>query len=219
MKKLFCVVIALFMTFLMSSCSFAIETVQSVVDAIELKRTMKRDHGDKYDLVEMGKDDTGEYLLYQGQVYRRDETQLFLTCFRKVEKTDDVLISWSDHVYYFEFYADRAENPTYIYTSWYHWVYIRSDYDYTTEVYAVENTDISFVLAEALIPASQELGQVSENGITLTVYSVECPKLRMTFTFEQKGEAWYAVREDTHSWYSVSDALVEVLCQNQILVP
>ena len=54
MKKLFCAVIALFMTFLMSSCSFAIETVQSVVDAIELKRTMKRDHGDKYDLVEMG---------------------------------------------------------------------------------------------------------------------------------------------------------------------
>ena len=47
MKKLFCAVIALFMTFLMSSCSFAIESVQSAVDAIELKRTLNRDHGDK----------------------------------------------------------------------------------------------------------------------------------------------------------------------------
>ena len=219
MKKLLCVAIALFMTFLMSSCSFAIESMQSVVDAIELNRTMKRDHGDQYDLIEMSRDDRGEYLVYQGQTYRRDETQLFLTCFRDAENTDDVLISWSDHLYYYEFYADRAENPTYIYTDWYPWVYIRSDYDYTTGVYAVENTDSSFVLAEALIPASQELGSVSKDVITLTVYSVECPKLRMTFTFDQKGEAWYAVREDTHSWYSVSDELVEVLCQNQIVVP
>ena len=216
-KSIVFLAVALLMTFLMSSCSFAIETVQSVVDAIELKRTMKRDHGDKYDLVEMGKDDTGEYLLYQGQVYRRDETQLFLTCFRDAENTDDVLISWSDHLYYYEYYADRAENPTYIYTSWYYCVYIRSDYDYTAETYTVENTDISFVLSEALTPISQEIGPFSKNGVTLTVYSVDCPKLRMTFTFDQKKGQWYAREEDTRSKYSVSDTLVEALRQNNII--
>ena len=219
-KGIVFIALALFMTFLMSSCSFAIESVQSVVDALELKRTMMRDHGDKYDLIEMCQDDTGEYLVYQGQTYKRDETQLFLTCFRNAENTDDVLISWSDHVYYYEFYADRAESPTYIYTDWYPWVYVRSDYDYMADVYAVETTDMTFVPAEALTPISKEVGPLpSEKSVTLTVCSVECPKLRMTFTLGQKEGNWYAVREDTHSCYLVSEVLIETLCQNQIVIP
>ena len=79
-KSIVFIAVVLLMTCLMSSCWFPIETVRSVVDAIELKRTMKRDHGDKYDLIEMCQDDTGEYLIYRGQTYKRDETQLFVLC-------------------------------------------------------------------------------------------------------------------------------------------
>ena len=185
----------------------------SAVEAIQFYRSMMDEHGDIHDALE----DTGEYLTYDGEIYRRDETPLYLTCFRGDNETDDVLVSWSSALYFFDYYANRAENPTYIYVPRYPWIYIRSDYDYMADTYTVENTEISFVLSDAMTSVPYEIGVLPGNAATITMISEECAKLRLTFTVARKDGYWYAVRKDDKSYWLLTDAFAERLSQQGLI--
>lgn len=208
-KRIVPVLLLLIVGLMLPSCS--------ALEAVQLYRSMMDEHGDIHDALEVCVDDTGEYLIYDGEIYRRDETPLYLTCFRGNNETDDVLVSWSSALYYFEYYANRAENPTYIYVPRYTWIYIRSDYDYMADTYTVENTEISFVLSDAMTSVPYELGVLSGNTATITVISQECAKLRLTFTVARKDGYWYAVREDDKSYWRLTDAFAEELSQQGLI--
>lgn len=208
-KRLIGLLILGMLTILLSSCS--------LVDAVIFRQEMMEQHGEIYDLIAWCKDETGEYLIYQEQYYRRTEDDLYLDCFRSATKEDDVLISWSDGLYFYEYYADRAENPTYICTPRDGRVFVRKDYEYTEDTFSVEGTEMGFVMSEALTPTTAAVSSLYSDAVQINIYSKQCPKLSIPLRLVRKGGVWYAIGEDKITYYVLTDAFVALLEQHGVI--
>lgn len=189
----------------------------SLIDAVMFRQDMMEKHGDIYDVIDWYKDETGEYLIYQERYYRRTTDALYVDCFRGTAQEDDVLISWSDGLYFYDYYADRAENPTYIYTPRDSWVYVRSNYEYTEDTFTVEGTEIEFVMSEALISTSVAVYPIYYDAVKIAIYSKQCPKLYIPLTLVCKEGIWYAVGEDETTYFVLSEAFVVLLDQHGVI--
>lgn len=189
----------------------------SLIDAMIFRQEMMENHGDIYDLIDWYQDETGVYLIYQEQYYQRTMDDLYMDCFLDTSNEDDVLISWSDGLYFYEYYADRKEAPTYIYTPWDSWVYVRKDYEYTQDTFTVEGTEIEFVMSEALIPTTVAVSPKYSDTIEVAVYSKQCPKLSISLILFCREGVWYGAGDDHGTCYVLTDAFVALLGQHGVI--
>ena len=164
-------------------------------------------------------DGNGYHVEYNGQRYNLDALDLFdvgETTFDVPE--GDVLVGWDTLPfglwYLDEYYSDTAEDPVFIYMPRLREVYLRSDYDYTTDTFVLNGTEHAFVFSDTLTLT----GEISydsvghyEGEIPVTLYSKAHPRLRISLHLFCVDGVWYAGGNSHSALFLVSDVLLDMV--------
>ena len=192
MKK--CIAILLcFTTLLLNSCTFH-EGVNFV--------------GEKEELA----------LLYNDVKYY--ESDLF-TVTERSYKTDenDIQLGW---YYSFPFstdaYSDTLEDPVFIYTVGSDEnVYFRHDYDYLTDTFIIENTDVEIVW-EDVFGTQQNNTFLHSSSIDVTLYSKQYPRINARLGIGCVDNQWFIVSLPRFAGvWTPSDEFLQILFDNGII--
>ena len=163
---------------------------------------------------------TDEYnKLYKGQVYKFDKLRLFtVTETARKANEEDVLLSWFQLPlgigYLDEYYSYTDNDPIFIYMPRLHKTYVRSDYNYETDTFAIEGIDYQFVFSDMLTSSSA----FSYNTLysypyekDITLYSTTCPRLQVYLRVFYISGTWFAGGNDDELLFEVSNEYLELL--------
>lgn len=166
---------------------------------------------------------TGEYnKLYEGQVYKLDKIQLFMNDndWRNFPE-EDVVISWYmlpfGIGYLDEYYSYTTDNPVFFYNPRLYEIYVRNDYNYETDTFVIEGTDIEFKFSDMFTYKKAHwygdypVGYSIEQEIVL--YSKQYPRVQIHLGvfYHPTTNAWYAGGNNDEILFTVSDELLTLL--------
>ena len=179
------------------------------------------EHPDLMDKVDYQYDEESDiyYIEYEGQIYNKDSLRLFtVTETARKANEEDVLLSWSQLPlgigYLDKYYSYTDNDPVFIYMPRLHETYVRSDYNYETDTFAIEGIDYQFVFSDMLTPSSA----FSYNTLysypyetDITLYSTTCPRLEVSLCIFYISGTWFAGGNDDELLFEVSDEFLELL--------
>ena len=164
------------------------------------------------------------YVEYEGKRYNEDTSWPFKVCDdNKTWKPlkDDVLISWSQAPlgmgYLDEYYSYTADNPVYIYMPRLGQTFVREDYDYKTDTFVIEGTNIEFSDMLTYITArwyEDERPLIKAEGTT-SICSKLYPQFRLPLKIFCYNNEWYAGGDYDDILFKASDELLSLLNINK----
>ena len=170
-----------------------------------------------YGNVKYIKEDDVYGVTYQNRKYYPAKEGLFdIVC----DYTEDVELGW-----YFNFpitfgayyYSNRLENPLYMYCSATDEVYIREDYDYESDIFVIEGTDIEIVFSEAFTQKiMKKNSSISYSNTTSFLWhSKSEPELQIYAEIFNQNNSWYMNVTPVEAW-ELSNDFVSLLLENKI---
>ena len=202
MKKLLCIIFSCVFLFSLTSCAF-IDRLQGDMSQLEY-------------------DEDGN-LLYNGNVYYRADDRFEV---RTGENDKVIELGWRSQFPFFpdmHYYAFDEDNPLFIFcengesTLYTKGVYVRSDYDLYTQVYAVENSNIEIPLVSAMSQSDVETTAIDhETYIYLKMFLKDDPRIQIELSGPyQYNDNWYFIHMG-ETWI-ISDEFVAMLIDNNIV--
>ena len=202
MKKLLCIIISCVFLFSLTSCAF-IDRLQG-------------------DMSQLDYNEEGNLLYNEITYYRADDRFEVIT-----EDNDKVVeLGWRSQFPFFpdmHYYAFDEDNPLFIFcengesTLYTKGVYVRSDYDLYTQVYAVENSNIEIPLVSAMTQSDVETTAIDHKTyIYLKMFLKDDPRIQIELSGPyQYNDNWYFIHMG-ETWI-ISDEFVAMLIDNNIV--
>ncbi len=202
MKKLLCVIFTCVVLLSFSSCSL-----------------VERFAGD---MNQLEYDEDGD-LSYSGNVYYRADDRFEV---RTGEGDKVIELGWRSQFPFFpdmHYYTFDEDNSLFIFcengesTLYTKGVYVRSDYDLYTQVYAVENSNIEIPLVSAMTQSDVETTAIDhETYIYLKMFLKDDPRIQIELSGPyQYNDNWYFIH--TGETWLISDEFVAMLKANNIV--
>ena len=202
MKKLLCIIFTCAILLSFSSCSL-----------------VERFAGD---MSQLEYDEDGN-LLYNGNVYYRADDRFEV---RTGEGDKVIELGWRSQFPFFpdmHYYSSDEDNPLFIFcengesTLYTKGVYVRSDYDLYTQVYAVENSNIEIPLVSAMTQSDVETTAIDHKTyIYLKMFLKDDPRIQIELSGPyQYNDNWYFIHMG-ETWI-ISDEFVAMLIDNNIV--
>ena len=155
-------------------------------------------------------------LLYQGDKYY--ETSIFTaTEYYGIKIENDIELGlYYSFPFSTRFYSDISENPVFIYTiggdtS----MYLKQDYDYSTDVFVVEKNGAEIVWKDIFICEKKDLS--SSELIRVHLHSKQYPRIRTYFDLTYVENQWYIFLPNSKNAWIASDGFIDILFENGIL--
>ena len=202
MKKLLCIIFSCVFLFSLTSCAF-IDRLQG-------------------DMSQLDYNEEGNLLYNEITYYRADDRFEVIT-----EDNDKVVeLGWRSQFPFFpdmHYYAFDEDNPLFIFcengesTLYTKGVYVRSDYDLYTQVYAVENSNIEIPLVSAMTQSDVETTAIDHKTyIYLKMFLKDDPRIQIELSGPyQYNDNWYFIHMG-ETWI-ISDEFVAMLIDNNIV--
>ena len=202
MKKMLCILFSCVILLSFSSCSL-----------------VERFAGD---MSQLEYDEDGN-LLYNGNAYYRADDRFEV---RTGENDKVIELGWQSQFPFFpdmHYYAFDEDNPLFIFcengesTLYTKGVYVRSDYDLYTQVYAVENSNIEIPLVSAMTQSDVETTAIDHKTyIYLKMFLKDDPRIQIELSGPyQYNDNWYFIHMG-ETWI-ISDEFVAMLIDNNIV--
>lgn len=131
---------------------------------------------------------------------------------------DDTLLSWNGNRYIWyidEYYSYTDNNPLFIYNSRLNWVYFRENYDYKSDIFVVEGTDLEIVWNDMFDSAVEDVGFITQNNVS--IYSKQCPRIKTSLELSLIDGQWFIRCSDSKEIWIPSNEFLEILSDNGIL--
>ena len=202
MKKLLCIIFSCVFLFSLTSCAF-IDRLQG-------------------DMSQLDYNEEGNLLYNESTYYRADDR----FGVRTGENDKVVELGWQSQFPFFSdmhYYAFDEDNPLFIFcengesTLYTKGVYVRSDYDLYTQVYAVENSNIEIPLVSAMTKSDVETTAIDHKTyIYLKMFLKDDPRIQIELSGPyQYNDNWYFIH--TGETWIISDEFVAMLIDNNIV--
>ena len=202
MKKLLCIIFTCAILLSFSSCSL-----------------VERFAGDMSQLDY----DEDHNLLYNDNAYYRADDRFEV---RTGEDDKVIELGWQSQFPFFpdmHYYAFDEEDPLFIFcdngesTLYNKGLYVRSDYDFYNEVYAVENTDIEIALSAAMTKSNVAVSAINhEASLYLKMFLKDNSNVQIEMAGPyQYDDNWYFIH--TGETWLISDELTTMLKANNML--
>lgn len=128
-------------------------------------------------------------------------------------------LGWTGSRFWYKshIFAESKENSTFLYSTNTESTYLKEDFDYKTESFSINGTDIVFVFNDDLLECEGEQAEIFGKFTSdIVISSISCPKLRARLSFFDENNEWYAASNNMIK-FKLSDHLVELLEQNNLL--
>ena len=202
MKKLLCIIFSCVFLYSLTSCAF-IGRLQG-------------------DMSQLDYNEEGN-LLYNEITYYRADDRFEV---RTGENDKVIELGWQSQFPFFpdmHYYAFDEDNPLFIFcengesTLYTKGVYVRSDYDLYTQVYAVENSNIEIPLVSAMTQSDVETTAIDHKTyIYLKMFLKDDPRIQIELSGPyQYNDNWYFIHMG-ETWI-ISDEFVAMLIDNNIV--
>ena len=174
------------------------------------------------DMSQLDYNEEGNLLYNEITYYRADDRFEVIT-----EENDKVVeLGWQSQFPFFpdmHYYAFDEDNPLFIFcengesTLYTKGVYVRSDYDLYTQVYAVDNSNIEIPLVSAMTQSDVETTAIDhETYIYLKMFLKDDPRIQIELSGPyQYNDNWYFIYMG-ETWI-ISDEFVAMLIDNNIV--
>lgn len=154
------------------------------------------------------------HIIYQGNKYTFSRT----TDFVSVDLLDenDVLLSWNGNRYFGyvdEYYSYTLDNPLFIYYKT--WVFFNEDYDYMTDTFIIENTDVQIGGEE--IFSFEQTSFDFINPVKVELCSKQSPRIKICLELECIEGKWYLSFPTSPNVWIPSDELITILSESGLL--
>ena len=160
-----------------------------------------------------------EGLLYQDNIYVPADYWFFFET-----KETDIELGWFYNLPFSGqcgLYSYTSDAPLFIWTSRYVGdiaisIYIKEDYDYLSQTYILDGTDISFILSDMISKADEELGPAdSSSSSEISLYIADAPRLLISKKVYVTNDVYYFV-VDGQDWI-LTEEFVSILRDNNLL--
>ena len=158
------------------------------------------------------------YLQYHDAKYYKSPLFTVTERFDVVDE-NDIQLGW---YYSFPFstdaYSDTLEDPVFIYTVGSDEnVYFRHDYDYLTDTFIIENTDVEIVW-EDVFCTQQNNAFLYSSSIEVTLYSKQYPRINARLGIGCVDNQWFIVSLPRFAGvWTPSDEFLKILFDNGII--
>lgn len=168
---------------------------------------------DKVDFisVENGK----HYIEYEGDIYWPNTENLISID----ELENDVFLGWNGTWWGYKnkYYSCKANNPIYIYEKRINCLYISSEYDFSTDGFILEGTNVCITpYKEFIFQNDFIIGDEMDEVVEVTLYSQKYPELKIYLHIFQNHGIWYASTK-SGKIYCISEHFIAILSGNQII--
>lgn len=164
-------------------------------------------------------DTNSTYFVYQGEKYVHTEESDVLNVYTdEYPFSDDILICWNGHRYIWyidEYYSNTDNNPLFIYNSRLNWVYFRENYDYKSDIFVVEGTDLEIVWNDIFDSTVENVNFISQNNVS--IYSKQCPRIKTSLELSLVDGQWFIRCSDSKEIWIPSNEFLEILSDNVII--
>lgn len=157
-----------------------------------------------------------KHLLYQGNEYH--ETSIFTaTKYYGIKNENDIELGWYySFPFSTRFYSENLESPAFIYTIGSDTsVYLRQDYEYSTDTFVVEETGAEIVWKDIFSSEKNDLH--FSNPITVNLYLKQHPCIKTSLEIAFISEQWYVRFPDSKKVWILSDEFMQILSDNGII--
>ena len=140
------------------------------------------------------------------------------------EENATILLAWNlAWPYTWAYYSYQEETPLYIISSMSHELYFRHDYDFFSDTYIIEGTDVEILLCDAISEDDPKLSDIAHLGANFSLTFSDKYILRSQTNsalylylyllyYENK---WYAM--NYYRYFALSEEFVEILAENNLL--
>ena len=165
-------------------------------------------------------DDGTHHIEYAGNLYFMHATYFSGVrgeAFTAEVMEDDVLLGWNGPWWGYQnhYYSYSSNNPLYIYNTNNSRIYFPEDYDYTSDIFVVGNTNAEIVWKDVF--SSQCDSFRFFKPINVVLYSKQCPRIKAKLEIECNENQWYIALYNSSAVWIAPDAFVETLSENGII--
>ncbi len=194
LKRYICVIIfTMSLLFLLTSCSLS-ELTLGLSDRILDERLSE----DKHNIIEViwGEDDWYESIVYSEKNYYMDKHEIFsVTDVSEKVNESDVILSWNGFRFGYidSYYSYTNDAPIFIYETRLKNIYFREDYDYMTDVFEIEGSEIKVSISE-LVDFDNEVWDYSALDVVaeFTLVSQTNTRIKCKVSICQIGDVFYS---------------------------
>ena len=128
---------------------------------------------------------------------------------------DDTLLSWNGNRYIWyidEYYSYTDNNPLFIYNSRLNWVYFRENYDYKSDIFVIEGTDLEIVWNDMFASAVEHVDFTPQKNVS--IYSKQCPRIKTALELSFVDGQWFMRCSDSKEIWIPSNEFLKFLSYN-----
>ena len=186
------------------------------------KNYLPRLDNDKYGITFQNKEGILEY---QGEKYHRLEDNIFgpySVPDRETRYADFVLVSWNYNFPFtgvISYYSYSLENPDFIVepnvegTVWF-----KNSFNYQTEIFVVENTEIEVIFSSAFKNDKIDIGSLKYDFQTFYWYAKSYNSLRTKVNVFSIDGIYYMQIPRMNEAYQISDDFLSLLIANEVII-
>ncbi len=143
-----------------------------------------------------GEDEWYESIVYSEEEYYMDEYEIFsVTELWGKEDEGDIMLSWNGHRFGYidTYYSYSALSPDFIYETRLGYVYFHKNYDYMTDVFKVEGTDLNVSFSDFVdIENEARDALFGVKGTEITLISQTNTRIKCNIRLYKSGDLWYS---------------------------
>ena len=130
---------------------------------------------------------------------------------------EDIFLGWNGSWWGFQnqYYSDKADNPLFIYETRIDCLYFHEDYDYTKDVFVIENTADEIVWEDIFVFEQDGIDFV--DPIKVDLYSKQCSRIKTGLMVACVDNKWYVCFAEQNLVRRASDEFVKILSENGII--
>ncbi len=163
-------------------------------------------------------------LFYNDVEYVWEDKEIFFVTtpdLSSVPDEDDTVISWTGLRFGYStvYYSETSTNPLFIYTpASFHDLYLRSDYDYMTDTFNVDGTDMEIAIS-SIISLDNKIDSFPvshESAIKVRLISKTNPRIKCDLEIFEYNDSWYSIAGQFYL-YELSSQMVQALKDNNVI--
>ena len=187
-----------------------------------VKERLELDENLHYAIEDASGEDGVEGIYYQDETYRIDRWNLFTVTNDSLNINEgDVQLSWNGlrFGYLKVFYSYTKDAPLFIYETAYDDVFFHESYDYMSDTFIIDGTDIEIVFSDIVSDLSKYVNVDLQEVTCIQLYSKTNSRIRMKFDLVCIENQWYfrsALSGSSPAW-TASDAFVQILLDHGII--